>query len=119
MSCPFYRNFPNGCKTDKSIEKGEAKESLMSTFNQIGEEYLNKAGTMQLRSLARLMHVKNAPKLSRPDLIQAIITRRHALLAEQQIEIDFKKGGSKTNVKLCLRLRPRLLCAADTELSPG
>lgn len=65
----------------------------MST--QISEEYLNKAGTMQLRRLAKLLHVKNATKLSRPDLIQAIITRHHAQSAEQQFEINYKGGRVK------------------------
>lgn len=65
----------------------------MNILNQINEEYLNKAGTMQLRRFARLLHVKNATKLPRPDLIQAIITRNQALLAERQFEIDLKKKG--------------------------
>lgn len=48
---------------------------------------LSKAGTTQLRTIARVIHVKYYSRLKREELIPAIIARKEELWAIQQIEL--------------------------------
>lgn len=48
---------------------------------------LSKAGTMQLRTLAKTMHVRNYSKLKRPELILAIVAKKDDLWRKQQEEL--------------------------------
>jgi len=48
---------------------------------------LNKAGTMQLRIIAKILHVKKNAKLKRDQLILAIIAKKEELWQTQQQEI--------------------------------
>lgn len=48
---------------------------------------LSKAGTMQLRTIARVIHVKYYSKLKRDKLILAIIARKEELRQKQQQDL--------------------------------
>ena len=47
-------------------------------------ENLSRAGTMQLRKIAKIMHVKYYSKLKRNELILAIIAKKDELWQKQQ-----------------------------------
>ena len=46
---------------------------------------LSHAGTMQLRKIAKAMHVNNSSKLQRDELIHAIMAKNNEHLNEQQM----------------------------------
>jgi len=48
---------------------------------------LSNAGTMQLRTIAKAMHVKRYSKLKRPELILAIVSKKDELWRQQQGEL--------------------------------
>lgn len=48
---------------------------------------LSAAGTMQLRTIAKIMHVKNYSKLPRDQLIMAIVAKKEELWQKQQQEL--------------------------------
>jgi len=48
---------------------------------------LSNAGTMQLRTIAKTMHVKGYSKLKRPELILAIVSKKDELWRQQQGEL--------------------------------
>lgn len=50
-------------------------------------ESLSQAGTMQLRSIAKIMHIKNYSKLPREQLIFAILSKKDEMWKQQQMEL--------------------------------
>jgi hypothetical protein len=75
---------------DKLTRKGSdfisTKEIAAHPITE-GINTLNKAGTMQLRTIAKIMHVKNYTKLKRDQLILAIIAKKEELWQVQQQEL--------------------------------
>lgn len=61
-----------------SMDASEVKADMLS---------LSKAGTMQLRTIARVIHVKYYSKLKRDKLILAIIARKEELRGKQQLKL--------------------------------
>lgn len=59
-------------------QSSEVKQDILS---------LSKAGTMQLRKIARSIQIKNAYKLPRQELIFAIIAQKEKFLQGQQMEL--------------------------------
>jgi len=52
---------------------------------------LSKAGTMQLRRLAKVIHIKNYSKLKRDELALAIIVKKDEMWKQQQMELFQKE----------------------------
>ncbi len=55
---------------------------------------LSKAGTMQLRTIARVIHVKYYSRLKRGELILAIIAKKEELWNKQQQDLWSDETGS-------------------------
>lgn len=66
---------PTRSSTDQS---SEVKQDILS---------LSKAGTMQLRTIARTIHVTNYSKLKRQELIFAIIAKKEEFIKGSQMEL--------------------------------
>jgi len=62
----------------KLMDASEIKADVLS---------LSKAGTMQLRKIARTIHVKNYSKLKHQELIFAIIAKKEEFIKGRQLEL--------------------------------
>lgn len=76
------KKLPNASVTlptrSSTHQSSEVKQDILS---------LSKAGTMQLRKIARSIQIKNAYKLPRQELIFAIIAQKEKFLQGQQMEL--------------------------------
>ena len=69
---------PEEKKKVTSMDASEVKADMLS---------LSKAGTMQLRKIARTIHVKHYSKLKRQELIFAIIAKKEEFIKGSQLEL--------------------------------
>lgn len=74
-------------KSTKQQESALTEKEVVTNPIARDMESLNKAGTMQLRTIAKVLHIKNYSRLGRENLIFAIVNKKQELWKTQQMEL--------------------------------